>query len=178
MERGRTLTRKIALGGMLAALAVALNHLLAVIPNVELTSFTLFVAGWVLGPRLGVLTAVVATCTFSLTSGYGLPAPPMLLAQCLGYASWSLVGAQLGSREQRPGPGLAAATGIFLTSWFQLLVNGAIWWVSGMPLLAVVIPAFPYTLTHMLSNGVAFGLLLPPLGPHLLRIRNQLPEDL
>jgi hypothetical protein len=159
---------------MLAALAVALNHLLALIPNVELTSFTLFVAGWILGPRLGILTALVATVTFSMTSSYGLPAPPMLLAQCLGYASWGFVGSMLGSRSEPPAVGLIIATGVFLTSWFQLLVNGAIWWVSALPLLTVVGSAFPYTLTHMLSNAVAFGLLFPPLSGHLIRIRKNL----
>lgn len=166
------MTRKIALGGMLAALAVALHHLLAVVPNVELTSFTLFLAGWLLGPRLGILTAVVATLAFSLTSSYGMPAPPLLLAQCLGYASWSLVGAQLASLGRPPGRGGIVAAGLFLTSWYQLLVNGAIWWVSDMPLLVVVGGAMPYTLIHMVSNAVVFAVLFPPLEVALGRIRS------
>jgi hypothetical protein len=170
------MTRRIALGGVLAALAIALHMALTLIPNVELTSLTLFVAGWLLGPRLGILTALVATVSFSLTSPYGLPAPPMLLAQCLGYASWSFVGAQFGSCERAPDRLQAGTAGMFLTSWFQLLVNGAIWWVTGTPLLAILLPAFPFTLTHIVSNTLAFGILLPPLGPHLVRLQERMKE--
>ena len=162
----------IALGGVLAALAVVSTHTLAGIPNVELTSLTLYLGGALMGPAWGGLTGAVSAVALSLTNPMGLPHPVMLGAQVLGYAAWGLLGGFTGDRLDHPVP--AAAVGILGTSFFQLLLNGAIVVVTGTPWQAVLISALPFTGAHIAWNTTAFGVLGPALVTRVLPLRRRL----
>ena len=164
--------RHIALGGVLAALAVVFTHTLAGIPNVELTSLTLFLGGALLGPAWGGLTGAVSAVALSLTNPMGLPHPVMLGAQVLGYAAWGLLGGMVGERLRTPL--LGVAVGIAGTGLFQVLLNGSIAIVTETPWQAVLIPALPFTGAHIAWNTMAFGVLGPALVARVLPLRQRL----
>ena len=157
-------TSLVAAGGILAGLAVAMNHALAPIPNVELTSLTIFLSGVLLGSMGGALTGAAATVAFSVTNPMGAAAPPLLLAQVLGYGLWGAAGGRV---RAAPGALPAALLAAALTLVFQALVNAALLVVSGLPPEAILVPAVPFVALHVGSNAVIFGALLPQLVPRL-----------
>lgn len=164
--------RHIALGGVLAAMAVVATHTLAAIPNVELTSLTLYLGGALLGPAWGGLTGAVSAVALSLTNPLGLPHPVMLGAQVVAYAAWGLIGGVVGERLRSPAQGVAI--GVAGTGLFQLLVNGAIVVITGTSWQAVLIPALPFTGAHVGWNALAFAVLGPPMTQRLQPLRKRL----
>lgn len=166
------MVRHIALGGMLAALAVVFTHTLAGIPNVELTSLTLYLGGALLGPAWGGLTGAVSAVALSLTNPMGLPHPVMLGAQVLAYAAWGLLGGMVGERLRTPLHGVAI--GIAGTALFQVLVNGSIAIVTETPWQAVFVPALPFTAAHLGWNALAFGSLGPALTARIQPLKKRL----
>lgn len=162
------MTERVAIGGMLTAMAVVLAHALAGVPNVELASLTVFVAGSQLGPLGGAQVGALAAVAISMTSPMGLPHPALLAAQVAGYASWGLAG---GLAPPALGPPAAAALGFGLTAWFQLLVNAALVPALGLPLATVLAGALPFTAGHVAWNTLLFGVVVPPLRARLAGAR-------
>jgi len=168
------MTERIATGGMLAALAVALNHALALVPNVELTSLTVFLGGWVLGPRLGLAVGMTAAVGLSVFNPLGPPGPLLLSGQVLGFGIWGLLGGLLDRPAFRGhGPRLAAA-GMVGTLVFQALLNGIFLLFSGIPAWLYFLGVAPYVLLHIASNGALFLVLAPVLQRALAPIRLRL----
>lgn len=180
--------RRVALGGLLAAMAVVLNHAMAWVPNVELTSLTIFVGGWLLGPALGAAVGAAATVAFSLSNPMGPAGPALLGVQCLAYAGWGAFGGFLAGGWLSTGEGFLAYTGpatragamglagLLGTLWFQAWMNGYFLALSGLPWKAVLVPALPFIGAHLLSNTLAFAVLLPALLPRLETFRRRLDE--
>lgn len=166
------MTRHLAVGGVLAALAVVFTHALAGIPNVELTSLTLYLGGALLGPGWGGLTGAISAVVFSLTNPAGLPHPVLLGAQVVGYACWGLIGGVVGERLRTPLHG--AAVGVAGTSLFQLLVNGAVVVMTGRGWREVLTAALPFTAAHIGWNALAFGLMGPQLTTRVMPLRGRL----
>lgn len=158
-------TRQVALGGILAALAVALNHALALVPNVELTSLTIFLAGWILGPPMGAAVGAASALAFSLTNPLGRPSVLMLGAQLVGYACWGGVGGL--ARGRAPGPVVMGAIGLLGTLGFQLLMQYPIAVAMGTSLKAAMVMGAPFVAAHMASNTVVFVVLGAPLATRL-----------
>ncbi len=167
------MVRQIAVGGMFAALAVAFTHALAHIPNVELTSLTLFMSGWILGFPLGPWVGGAAALALSLLNPFGFPNPVLLAAQVLGYGLWGALGALLTHRQA---VSRLEALGIALggTLVFQLLVNGALCFMLGASLASVFLPAVPFVAAHVTANMIFFGLLVPTLLPRMEHLKRQL----
>lgn len=72
--------------GMMAATAVASGYLLIAVPNVELVTATVAMAGLMLGPGAGAITGILAMAIFGALNVFGLPYPPVWIAQMLGQA--------------------------------------------------------------------------------------------
>lgn len=172
------MTSRIALGGLFAALAVVLNHLLAAVPNVELTSLTLFVAGWCLGASLGSAVGAAAAVALSLTNPLGPPGPLLLAAQVVGFAAWGVIGGVGGRFGVRSAPALGAI-GFGGTLLFQVLVNLSLVPASGLPLHQVLAAGIAFTIWHLLYNALIFSVMGPDLlrraGPMMARFAVQVP---
>jgi hypothetical protein len=82
--------RTVILAALFIALSVALGFLLAGVPNVELKTLTVFVAGAFCGARLGCAVGAFSILVHTLFNPLG-PAPaPLLAAQV---ASFVVIGA-------------------------------------------------------------------------------------
>ena len=64
-------TRKALLASLLVATAVALGYALAAVPNVELMTVTVFIAGYLLGAGAGVLVGMAAIALYSTFNPLG-----------------------------------------------------------------------------------------------------------
>jgi energy-coupling factor transport system substrate-specific component len=166
--------RKLALMGILIALAIALKLPILSIPNVEFLTFVIFSSGFLLGLFEGLLVGVISISIYStLISPYGLPPLPILAAQILSMGLVGLTGG-LASRinkltiKQIPrSNALLFATvigffGLVLTVLYDLLTNLAVAFVMGQ-FLPVMFAAIPFALVHIASNLVIFAVLSPVL---------------
>jgi len=85
---------KLVQASIYAALAIGAGFALFMIPNVELISVIVFLAGMHLGFRWGILIGLTAEMVFSGLNpmGSGLMFPPLFLSQMVGMALIGLWG--------------------------------------------------------------------------------------
>jgi hypothetical protein len=166
--------RKLALMGVLIALAIALKLPILSVPNVEFFTFIVFSSGYLLGMIGGAVVGIISMSIYtSFVTPYGLPPLPIAFAQVLSMASIGLAGGlafRLFRSAFRPDfhfrtiaviltMGMA---GLVLTVFYDLLTNLATAFVVGQ-FWPVMIAAVPFSLLHILSNVVIFIVLSPLL---------------
>ena len=170
-----TLTaRKLALMGVLVALAIALKLPILSVPNVEFLTFVIFSSGFLLGMVEGMMVGMIAMSIYTtLIAPYGIPPPPIAAAQIF---SMGLIGFCGGIARRlipvAPEPGARSRPiffvlilGLFalsLTLVYDLLSNLAVAFVVGQ-FWPVMIAGVPFALVHLASNVVIFLVLSPVL---------------
>jgi hypothetical protein len=166
--------RKLALMGLLIALAIALKLPILAIPNVEFLTFVIFSSGFLLGALEGALVGVIAMSIYTtLVTPYGLPPLPIASAQVFSMGLIGLAGGlahRLGAVGRKRGSAsrplslvlVIGAFGLVLTVVYDLLTNLAVAFVMGQ-FLPVMFAAIPFALLHILSNVIIFAVLSPAL---------------
>jgi len=158
-----TTSKKIALAGLLSSLAVALGFLLSAVPNVELMTLTVFVAGALLGVRGGALVGVVSMFIYSIANPMGAAIPLVTLSQVVGMG---LVGA-LGSaapavrqvwKSRLLRNVIFGVVGLFLTLVYDFLTNLALGLSMGT-VLVVIAGGLLFSIVHFVSNTLIFFFL-------------------
>ncbi len=164
-SRGTRRTVRIAL---MTAAAVASGYLLIAIPNVELVTATVAIAGLMMGPLPGALVGTLAMAIFGSLNIFGVPYPPVWVAQMLGEATTGLLfGLIRFAYDRAPhirrvwiGAALAAAATLF----YDLITNLAFPIGSMVPVSAwwpYLIAGIPFAVTHLVSNILIFALVVP-----------------
>ncbi|UCB51898.1 MAG: ECF transporter S component [Candidatus Zixiibacteriota bacterium] len=166
--------RKLALMGVLIALAIALKLPILSVPNVEFFTFIVFSSGYLLGMIGGAVVGVIAMSIYtSFVTPYGFPPLPIALAQVLSMALIGFAGG-LVFRLDRSAfrPDFSSRTigviltmgisGLALTLFYDLLTNLATALVVGQ-FWPVMVAAVPFSLLHIVSNVVIFVVLSPLL---------------
>jgi len=163
--------RTVILAALFIALSVALGFLLAGIPNVELMTLAVFMAGIFCGAGLGTAIGAFSILIFSLVNQLG-PAPaPLLAAQVAGFA---LIGAGGGIAGPRFSRGRApraasAAAGFALTLAYDALTTIATAFVALGPsrflegLRGVAVAGIVFVAWHIGVNTAIFAVAVPPL---------------
>ncbi len=160
--------QKTVLTALFAAVAAAGGYLLIAIPNVEIFTLILFLAGWGLGLGNGMAAAVVAAILYFGFNPQGGFFPPLLVAQILGAIAAPTAGSlirriHLSKKVFRIFLILSA---IIITLWFDILTNLAFPLTAGFDMrgiIATLIAGIPFALIHIGSNAVIFAILAPPL---------------
>jgi hypothetical protein len=166
--------RKLALTGVLIALAIALKLPILSVPNVEFFTFIVFSSGYLLGMIGGAVVGIISMSIYtSFVTPYGLPPLPIAFAQVLSMALIGLAGGlafRLCRSAFRPDFYLRTAAviltmgmaGLALTIIYDLLTNLATTVVVGQ-FWPVLIAAVPFALVHIVSNVAIFVVLSPLL---------------
>jgi energy-coupling factor transport system substrate-specific component len=166
--------RKLALMGVLIALAIVLKLPLLSVPNVEFFTFTVFSSGYLLGMIEGGLVGIISISIYTIViTPYGLPPLPIALAQILcmaliGFAGGLAFKFNVVALDQNFSlrsflPILIMGIyGLVLTVIYDLFTNLAVAFVMGQ-FLPVMIAAIPFALIHILSNVIIFVILAPLL---------------
>ena len=164
--------RMVILAALFIALSVALGFLLAGIPNVELMTLTVFIAGIFCGVRLGSAIGAFSILLFSLLNPLG-PAPaPLLVAQVAGFV---LIGSGGGLIGPHLAPARAssvvasAAAGFALTLGYDVLTTvatafialGASRFIEGLRGIAVA--GIVFVAWHVGINTAIFAVAVPAL---------------
>lgn len=173
-------SRTLVLSALFIALVVAVGYAFIYIPNIELVTATIFVAGYLLGPRRGIVVGATAEFIFGLIHPLGASAPPLLIAQVFSMAVVGFVGGLVGRRRRMPVNAplrilIFAGLGFFLTLVFDVLttLSFAVF-ISGLS-AAKIIATFTlgsfFYVTHLVANTVIFASVVPAivigLGSHL-----------
>ncbi|MBU1982781.1 hypothetical protein KJ815_00065 [bacterium] len=160
---------------MFVAVGVAVGWLLSAVPNVELVTAVCFMAGFLLGASAGLLTGALTEALFAGFHPMGSSLGPLLAAQVVGMALVGIAGAMAarvvgaqrrGLRYAMPVVGL----GLIATIIFDSLTNLAFPLTAGFSIsqTAVILAAgIPFAGIHVLSNAVAFSVVVVPLLPRL-----------
>ena len=152
---------------MFTALGVTLGYALMSVPNVELVTATVFIAGAVLGASGGALVGAAAEGIFSLFHPLGAPSPPLWIAQVL---SMTVTGAAGGlffesgsplTQSKRVRIGIA---GFLCTLNFAVLTTLAYSLTvsfSMKQILASLVFGVGFYVLHLTSNTVIFFTVVP-----------------
>ena len=175
---------------------LASNFALASQPNVKLFDLLVFVAGFTLGFRRGMVVAAGAWLVYGTFNPWGAAGPMLLATMMMSEAAYALAGAGLGrlASPQRLSilPGrwslLFAAAALVSTLAYDALTNvytGIVWaqvagafeykrWI----LIALFNPgALLFSAYHVGSNVLFFALLGPMLVKGVDRAREALPWE-
>lgn len=151
---------------LFGALAAAGGYLLMAIPNVEVFTLLLLVAGYALGVRDGILATLVAAFLYFGLNPQGGLFPPLLMAQVLGLIPTPLIGRWLRGRWEIIPRGWFIPIALVLTFWYDLLTNTAYPLVAGLGLKGIITAislGAPFAAIHIGSNILIFYLLAPSL---------------
>ena len=163
-------TKRLTLIALFSALTVTLGYAFLFVPNLELVSATVFIAGYLLGPAAGALVGVVGEGIYSALNpmGSGLGLPQLLVAQVLSLALFGVAGGIVG-RLRRGAFGrrdtlLFAAIGVVLTAAFDLVTTLAFPLAAGFSqeqIVATLAVGFAFNLFHIATNAMIFALVVP-----------------
>ncbi|MBD3384603.1 ECF transporter S component [candidate division KSB1 bacterium] len=176
---------KNVLAALLTGLAVAVGFVFIYIPNIELFTASVFIAGYILGPAYGILVGVLSRLIFSLLNPMGMSSPPLLLAQLF---SMLLVGWTGGLfRRLRvsglPRVALFGVAGFLLTLIYTVLTTLSFLIVSvgfdRQKILSTFAIGTIFTTVHVIGNAIIFSLLVPLILKRLdsLAQQNQLQRQ-
>ena len=160
--------KTLVLTALFAATAAAGGYLLMAIPNVELLTAILFLAGHTLGVWFGMMAALVATFLYFGLNPQGGLFLPLLTAQLLGVILAPIIGGMV-SGISLQGWRLAlllGTLGVITTVWYDLLTTLAFPLYAGFDrrgIIATLLLGIPFSAVHIASNAAIFALILPPL---------------
>ncbi|MFW9819015.1 MAG: hypothetical protein ACFFE5_05345 [Candidatus Thorarchaeota archaeon] len=89
----KRLSFRIALISTFTALAIVLGYLLVHIPNIELFTLTIFLSGFILGKRDGMIVGLLSSSIFCFFNPFGASPLPLLTFQLINYSLVGLMGA-------------------------------------------------------------------------------------
>lgn len=155
------------LTALFAGISAAVGYLLIAVPNVEAVTLMLFLSGWTLGLKKGLISAFIASVLYFGFNPQGT-FPPLLAAQIIGslaapFAGYTLRkcdGTKLMDRT------MMALTAFIVTLWFDLLTNLAYPLTAGFDfkgLIVVLLGGIPFSVVHIGVNIAMFVLVAPLL---------------
>lgn len=157
--------------GMFVALGVTLGFALAHIPNIEMLTATIFLAGYFCGIQEGLLIGMLTMAIFSLLNPMGFAIPPLFFSQIIGMGLTGVFGGLL-RRIISNSPiiwyhhllfGLAGA---FTTLLYTVLTNLGYCLTIGFSwkiFIAGFITGSSFIVIHILSNTAIFIFIVPVL---------------
>lgn len=168
---------KLVRASIFTALAIGLGFSLIMVPNIELITVIIFLAGLTLGIGWGVLVGGTAELIFSVLNpfGSGLVFPPLLLAQVLSMMIVGLAGGlmrPLFFKREFSAKNIAglAITGFILTFIFDSLTTLSYPISVGFNLpqtVGIYISGIGFTILHQVSNAIVFAIGVPRVVKHL-----------
>ncbi len=172
----------IAQVAIFSALACAGGYLLIAVPNVEMITAIIFMSGYYLGSKKGMLVGLIAQSLYSTINPYGVSPPPLFVAQVLNRVLLGFVGGRLQSfleSEKRIWvmTCVLAALGLLLTWLFDVTTDFSFFFVSGFSVQQMKTTfalGLPFYLVHGFSNTAIFALVLPVVIRGLKRL--ELPK--
>jgi uncharacterized membrane protein len=172
-------TFRIAILSTFAALAVVFGYMLAFIPNIEIFTLTIFLSGFILGKKEGLIVGLLSSMIFTFFNPLGPSPIPLLLYQIAHYSLTGFLGGfirnYLNRREYfRPKEDLyifpilviLGLTGALITFFYDILSTffGAMLFSQSYEyFLTTYLTGIIFTTIHLIGNVLGFIFILPGL---------------
>ena len=160
-----------------SALAIGLGFSLLMVPNIELISVIVFLAGLTLGKKWGIIVGGTSELIFSVMNpfGSGLMFPPLLVSQVLSMIIIGLAGGLLKpvfniKEYSSMTIAMLAVCGFLLTFIFDSLTSLAYPISMGFDFtqtMGIYIAGIGFTLMHQISNAIIFPIVVPKVVKYL-----------
>ncbi len=169
---------RIVLISTFTALAIVLGYLLALIPNIELFTLTIFLSGFILGKRDGMIVGLFSSFIFCFFNPFGPSPLPLFTFQLFHYSLTGLLGGLSGVYLKKkewlkkdpdmyifPMMAIFGLLGALITIFFQIFSS----LVSVLSIygIEVFLPYFlaglGFTIIHIIGNILTFIFILPGL---------------
>lgn len=168
---------RIVLVSTFSALAIVLGYMLAYIPNIELFTLTIFLSGFILGKRDGIIVGCFSSLIFCFFNPFGASPLPLLTFQLFHYSLTGFLGALTGDYLKKksffkpnediyllPVMVLFGIIGALITIHFQIFSS----MVDVLSFFGTIDEFIPYfltgilfTVTHIIGNTLGFIFILP-----------------
>ncbi len=168
---------KLVQAAMFAAVAVGVGFSLLLVPNVELITLTIFLAGLVLGPGWGILVGGTAEVVFTSLNplGSGLSFPPLFISQVLSMMLIGITGGLCRPFFYRFKFNLRRVVALGLVGFLLTFIYDSLTTLSyplstgfgGPQILGVYLAGLGFTFLHQIWNAVVFALGVPKVVQHL-----------
>ena len=172
-------SRQIAFSGIFIALLLGVGYALAFVPNIELLTAMIFLAGVLMGFKRGIIIGVIGEFLFSALNpmGSGLLFPPMLIAQLIAMAIVSLSGTLMRNYILSCKRGIVSSItmggiGLILTLLYDILVSAAFPISAGFSfreVIGTIIAGLAFSAVHLIGNTLVFILLVPVAAQQVYR---------
>ncbi|MFX1294400.1 MAG: ECF transporter S component [Promethearchaeota archaeon] len=168
----QSLSIKIAIISIFAALAIGMSYALAPLINIEFMSFTLFLAGFLYGKYVGIFVGLISSTIYYGWNPFGIPPLPlyMVLVSCMVFIG--LIGGLIKSSDRENNKiNVTKSTlckfafiGLFYTLSFEVITNivFAYFYYNGDIKLAFL-TGLPFMIIHLILNTIIFALLVIPV---------------
>ncbi len=170
---------RIALVSTFTALGIVLGYLLAYIPNVELFTLTIFLSGFILGKRDGMIVGFLSSLIFCFFNPIGASPLPLLAFQLTHYTLTGLIGAitkdLINNRKFMRDSNdfytismmiILGFLGALITVSFQVfssLVDVLLYFGTIDEYGPYFLTGIPFTIIHIIGNTLGFIFILPGL---------------
>ncbi|MFH1755006.1 MAG: hypothetical protein ABIA59_04820 [Candidatus Latescibacterota bacterium] len=160
------------------------GYVLAGVPNIELMTVTIFLSGYLLGIRFGILIGTSSAAVHALFNPLGGSLPPLLLAQCVSFSLIGASGAMFGPlieglRNRLAAILFAGLIGFVVTLLYDVLTNIAAFYIAmGMGpsegFVGFVIGGILFMGMHIVWNTGLFLFVVKPVLTVLSRYRHEI----
>lgn len=160
-------TKKICLIGICIALAVAVGYVFLFIPNVEMITATIFISGYLLGLRNGIFIGAAAEAIFSLTNPYGIPSPPLFIAQIISMGFTGFLGGvfrNIKLTDHIKTCFIFSSAGFIVTVFYTLCTNLSFIISMGFHInkfFTTMLTGLHFYILHVISNMIIFFVVVP-----------------
>ena len=163
--------RKISYSGIFIAMIMAIGYTLAYVPNFELVTTLIFLSGYFMGIRAGLMIGLVGEFLFSAFNpmGSGLNFPPMLIAQIFSMGIAGICGGVIGNLTSKVQfkkfyITIFGITGLLLTIIYTILVSMAFPISAGLEwnqVFGILLSGVVFSTMHIVMNFMVFTTLVP-----------------
>jgi uncharacterized membrane protein len=168
---------RLALISTFSALSIVLGYMLAYIPNIELITCMIFLSGFILGKRDGLIVGLLSSAIFVFFNPIGASPPPLLAYQLIHYSLLGLTGGLTRSFLKnktyfKPKEdlyvfwvmllfGILGAIITFFYDILSTLVGGFLVSFRFEYFLVTYLSGLIFTTVHLIANVLIFVLILP-----------------
>ena len=153
-------TKELTTAITLSSMAVASTLILIFLPNVELITFTCFIAGILFGWRVGIFTAALTATIYEIAVTAILGSSGIIFPfKVIAYCTTALLGAFCGKYFWKLKKRDFMIMGAFATLIFDILTTIGMLFLLSQPLsslLYYLILGTPFYIVHQASNAILF----------------------
>ena len=170
---------RVAITSVFTALSVILGYMLIFLPNIELITLMIFLSGFIIGKKEGILVGAFSSFIFCFFNPMGSSSFLLLTVQLIYYSFVGLIGGLTKDLLQNrkffnpredlyvyPVLIIFGIIAVLMTSIYSLFAEIAGYFSfagSAVPFISYIMLGIPFTIIHIIGNLLGFVIILPGL---------------